>query len=101
MPARKTFAQLQAEHRRLSTLHFLDAAPGMALNAPLIRSALESVAVLASLDQVEADLAWLAEQLLVTLERVGNVTVATITERGRDVAAQRASVPGVARALPE
>jgi hypothetical protein len=100
MPARKTFAQLQAEHRRLAILRFLDAAPGMSLNGSVVHSALESAFFICTQDQVASDLTWLGEQLLVDVEFVGDVPVATITRRGQDVAAGRAQQPGVARELP-
>jgi hypothetical protein len=51
----------------------------------------------ASRDQVAADLHWLAEQGLLTAEDHEAVLVVTLSERGADVAAGRAIVPGVRR----
>lgn len=51
----------------------------------------------ATRDQVKTELAWLAEQGLMMLQEAGSVRVATLTERGQDVAAGRAVVPGVKR----
>jgi len=49
---------------------------------------------------LRADLAWLAEQGLVTIEEVATVMIATVTRRGGDVAFGRAVVPGVRRPEP-
>jgi hypothetical protein len=57
--------------------------------------------VAASADQVRGDLAWLEEQGLVAVRSVENLTLAKATVRGLDVATGRATVPGVARPLPE
>lgn len=54
-----------------------------------------------SFDRLRVQLSWLAEQELLTLETgAGGVQIATLTERGLDVAAGRARVPGVARPEP-
>ena len=51
-------------------------------------------------DKVKSDLAWLAEQELVTVEEIEEITVATLTGRGVDVAAGSVIVPGVKRPRP-
>ena len=48
-------------------------------------------------DKVKTELRWLEEQGLVTIEEAGSVLVATLTERGADVASGRARVDGVKR----
>jgi hypothetical protein len=50
-----------------------------------------------SRDLVVSHLTWLQEQALLTLENVGGIQVATLSARGEDVAAGRATVPGVKR----
>ncbi|MBA1271684.1 ArsR family transcriptional regulator, partial [Pseudomonas carnis] len=50
-----------------------------------------------SRDQVKTEMHWLAEQGAVTVADVGPVLVATLTERGQDIAAGRARVPGIKR----
>lgn len=87
--------------RRLSLLLVLDQTSGYSANAFLLRDAIGQIyGHTASLDQVRGDIAWLAEQQLVTSRLVGDVTLATLTARGVDVAAGRASVPGVKKPLP-
>lgn len=89
------------EDRRLSLLLVLAETPGYSANAFLLRDAIGQIyGHSASLDQVRGDIAWLAEQALVTARTVGEVTLATMTARGADVAAGRASVPGVKKPMP-
>lgn len=87
--------------RRLSLLLVLKETPGYTANAFLLRDAIDSIyGHSASVDQVRTDLAWLGEQGVVTVRVAGEVTMATMTQRGADVAAGRANVPGVKRPLP-
>ena len=59
--------------------------------------ALDSFGHTLSRDQVKTEMQWLAEQGALTLNDVGPVLVATLTERGQDIAAGRARVPGIKR----
>ncbi|MFM9902150.1 MAG: ArsR family transcriptional regulator [Polaromonas sp.] len=89
------------EDRRLSLLLVLLVTPGYSANAFLLRDAISQIyGHSASIDQVRTDLAWLAEQALVTARAVGEVTLATLTTRGADAAAGRATVPGVKKPMP-
>lgn len=91
------------EDRRLSLLLVLQATPGYSANQFLLSQAIDGVyGHKASIDQVRGDLAWLAEQGLVTTREPGNsgVMLAELTARGADVAAGRAVVPGVKKPLP-
>ncbi|RLM23652.1 hypothetical protein BIY29_10140 [Brenneria alni] len=85
------------EDRRLVILRILSELPGYRANSSLIYSALVQFGHSPSRDQVKSELRWLEEQGLVSIEDVGPVLVATETERGADVAAGRATVPGVKR----
>ncbi|WP_041725535.1 VpaChn25_0724 family phage protein [Megalodesulfovibrio gigas] len=95
-----SFAKTLTEDRRLVILRFLSEAQGWHLNTAVLHTALDNYAHSVSRDQVETDAAWLAEQGLVTVEAVGPVRVATLTDRGLDVAEGRAVVPGVKRPGP-
>lgn len=96
-----SFQTTLAEDRRLSILLVLEQTPGYSANAFLLRDAVGSIyGHNASIDQVRTDIAWLAEQALVTARAVGEVTLATLTARGADVAAGRAQVPGVKKPMP-
>jgi Fe2+ or Zn2+ uptake regulation protein len=95
------FQQTVMEDRRLSLLLLLSDSPGYSANAFLLQTAVDQAyGHSVSIDQVRTDLAWLAEQGLVSVKAVGEVTVATMSTRGADVAAGRATVPGVKRPLP-
>jgi hypothetical protein len=94
------FAEFQTADRRLVLLRALAAAAQYKANAFLLRSYAQSVGHTASADQIATDLAWLAEQQLIACERVSDVTIATINQRGLDVANGSAQVPGVARPQP-
>lgn len=96
-----TYQQTITEDRRLSLLLVLAETPGYRANAFLLREAIASIyGHSASIDQIRTDLAWLAEQALVTVHATGDVTMATLTVRGADVAAGVAQVPGVKRPMP-
>lgn len=96
-----SFQKTLTEDRRLSILLVLAETPGYRANAFLLRDAVADIyGHAASVDQVKTDIAWLAEQELVTAQAHGDVTMATLTARGADAAAGRASVPGVKRPMP-
>ncbi|MYE14520.1 MAG: ArsR family transcriptional regulator [Gammaproteobacteria bacterium] len=86
--------------QRLVTLQLLERAEGYDLNASILRSALAEFGHRPSADALRAELQWLAEQGLITVREVVGLQVATLTERGADAAAGRATVPGVARPTP-
>jgi Fe2+ or Zn2+ uptake regulation protein len=95
-----SYAGLVAEDRRLSVLLLLEASPGGVGNEALLHVALPDFGHTPSLDQVRGDLAWLAEQGLVTTRDTHGLLVAGITGRGQDVAQGRAVVPGVKKPRP-
>lgn len=96
-----SFQKTVTEDRRLSLLLVLAQTPGYSANAFLLRDAIGQIyGHSASIDQVVGDIAWLAEQGLVTARTAGDVTLATMTARGADVAAGRAVVPGVKKPMP-
>jgi hypothetical protein len=95
-----SFANFQLADRRLTLLLALDAAAGYKANHFLLQRYCGSLGHSVSLDIVRADLSWLKEASLVTVDVQADVTVATLTERGADVANGRANVPGVARPAP-
>lgn len=96
-----SFQHAVTEDRRLSLLLVLTETPGYTANAFLLRDVLSNVfGHNAAVDQVRTELAWLAEQGLVTVKTTGDVTLATLTTRGADVAAGRSVVPGVKRPMP-
>lgn len=97
----KSFSEVETEDRRLVILRGLQAAAAYRGNAYLMRRFAESLGHTVSADRIESDIAWLAEQHLLDREVIDGVTVATLTQRGQDVALGSATVPGVARPRPE
>ena len=90
----------ETEHRRITILRYLDAAPSRAANASMILDVVRDYGVPSTSDQVQTTLAWLDEQELVTLALAGDVTVAQITARGIEVAQGQVVHPGVKRPTP-
>lgn len=95
-----SFADYQTEDRRLVLLKALENAAQYRANAFLLRRFCDSVAHVVSADRIEQDIAWLHEQGLVVRDRAGEVTTATLTVRGLDVATGRTKVPGVQSPQP-
>jgi Fe2+ or Zn2+ uptake regulation protein len=94
------YREYLAQDRRLVILRILAELPGYNCNSSILADMLERYAHQPSRDQIHTDLAWLAEQGLVQTEKVESVRIATITQHGLDVAAGRATVPGVKRPGP-
>lgn len=95
------YAQFETEDRRLVLLKGLAAAAQYRANAYLLRRFAEQVGHTASADRIAGDLAWLGEAGLLSTEQPSpDVTVATLTARGLDVAEGRAVHPGVAKPRP-
>lgn len=87
-------AEREAQNlRRRAILALLFFAPGQALSVRALRTELEnSHGQVASMDRVRADLDWLTDVELIRYRD----ELATLTERGADVIAQRARMPGEA-----
>lgn len=83
-------------HLRLSLLRALAGLPGYAGNDALLMDIAADEGLVASRDQVRTELHWLQEQGLVTISDAS----CRLAERGADVAAGRAVVPGIKRPPP-
>ncbi|MBK3440785.1 ArsR family transcriptional regulator [Pseudomonas sp. FSL R10-0765] len=91
------FADYLREDIRLVVLRLLVEMTAYRANSSVLTMALDSYGHTLSRDQVKTELYWLSEQGALTLSDVGPVVVATLTERGQDIAAGRARVPGIKR----
>ncbi|MCL2524568.1 MAG: ArsR family transcriptional regulator [Betaproteobacteria bacterium] len=91
------FTDFLRADRRLVMLRTLAEMPGYAANSSILAGALDKLGHAATRDAVKADLRWLAEVGLVTIEEAGSVLVATLSDRGQDVAEGKARVDGVAK----
>lgn len=94
------FADHLTHDRRLVLLKALENCAQYRANALLLRRYCDRLGHVVSSDRIEQDLAWLAEQGLLGVERAEGITVATITARGLDVATGRTTVPGVQQPQP-
>ena len=95
-----SYRNFQTEDRRLVILRLLAEAQGRASNCRLLQKGLAPIGHKVSLDQVKTDVSWLEEQGLVTVEEFSpdksrDYMVATLTQRGADVANGNTTVPGV------
>jgi len=89
------FSEFEAECRRLALLRALQNCVQYSAPVPLLRRYVQAVGHFTSMDRLEGDLFWLAEQDLVSCATTDGVTVATLRQRGADVAQGLARVPGV------
>lgn len=94
------FAAVHDGYIRSATLRLLADLPEYRANDIVIADAVRAVGLGCTNDQLRGHLTWLEEQRLVTVTEVGGMKVATLTERGEDVAAGRAHVDGVQRPKP-
>lgn len=92
-----SFQKRVQEHLRLTLLRLLEEESDRTLNDSLINDLTEDYGFTPNRDRTRTELAWLEEQGLVRLETISGLALATLTERGSDVARGRAIVPGIKR----
>lgn len=95
-----SYQKIVQEDRRLVILRTLAEAPAYTANAYVLAQAMQVNGHAVALDVVKTELAWLAEQGLVAVESLPPLLVASLSERGLDVSAGRATAPGVKRPHP-
>ncbi|QUM72196.1 ArsR family transcriptional regulator [Sphingopyxis granuli] len=96
-----SYAEFHFQHVRLTILRVLAEAPGYSANDSVLTDAVNAMGLICTRDQLRTNLAWLEEQRLLTLLHPSpTLTVATISERGADVAKGRSIVAGVQRPSP-
>lgn len=89
------------EHVRLAVLKLLLDLPTYSANDSVLTTAIGAIGLICTRDQMRGQLTWLEEMRLVALTRpIDGVIVATLSERGADVAHGRATVPGIQRPSP-
>lgn len=97
-----SFSDVITADIRLVILRFLMESDGdYRLNSSILHKLLDMKAGYTTpRDKMVTELFWLKEQGLIELEESGNIYIATLTQRGLDVASGSARVPGVARPSP-
>lgn len=96
-----SYREMAMQDLRLVVLRMLASAPSYAANVYIIGRELERNGHHESKDSIQTQLAWLAEQGLVHLVTDPPLVVATLSDRGLDVAQGRSIAPGVQRPRPE
>lgn len=94
------FALVHDGYIRATALRLLADLPEYRANDIVITDAVRAVGLGCTDEQLRGHLTWMQEHRLVTLEAVGGMKVATLTERGAEVAAGRAHIEGVQRPKP-
>lgn len=92
---KSNYAEFLQQDQRLVILRILAELPSYRTNSSVLVTLLGNFGHSPSRDKVKTELCWLEEQGLLTVDDVGDVYVATLSERGADVAAGRTTVPGV------
>ena len=96
-----SFDEIQSQHIRLTILRLLSKVGGdYSANDSIITDALPTLGFTIGRDRVRAEIDWLRDAGLVTVEGVGSLLVATMTQRGLDVAEGRTTATGVKRPSP-
>lgn len=95
----KPYKNSVIEDLRIAILQAIDEAGGET-NTRILGSELPGVGHRVSADRLRTEIAWLAEQGAMTLAEAGSMFVVTLTERGADLAAGRATIPGIRRPAP-
>jgi DNA-binding transcriptional regulator PaaX len=90
-------AKAWRESLRLALLRLLNETQGSCANDSVLATCLRSLGFSASRDQVRTELSWLADQGLVRVQALDALIVASLSDRGAEVAAGFASIPGVQR----
>lgn len=91
------YSDVVSADQRLVILQALEQDAGYSHNEHVLRSMLSATGHHVSHDRLRSHLAWLEEQGLIRIERVGDLQVACLTARGEDAARGHAIIPGVAR----
>lgn len=100
-PNKNLLDEIREAHRLLAVLRTLSRSPLYAANDLLLRDWLDRLGLGTSRDVIRADLDHLQERGLCTLDRDGELTRVTLSERGLDVAEGRSQVDGILRPGPE
>ena len=81
-----SFSDYLRKDVRLVALRVLIEMPSYRANSSVLTNVLDQFGHAVTRDQVKTELRWLEEQGLVRIDAAGSVLVATLTERGQDVA---------------
>lgn len=95
-----SYKEHENQHLRLTILRTLHQDSDYSINDSLLRDAVRTYGFTLTRDALRAQLRWLEEIDLLTIEQLSSVLIAKLTERGADVATGAAKVDGVKRPGP-
>ncbi|MDA0148842.1 VpaChn25_0724 family phage protein [Vibrio sp. LaRot3] len=88
------------QDRRLVILRVLNESAAYTANESILDESLDRLGHKVSRDLVITEMHWLEEQSLISIDEAFNTKVATLTQRGIDVAEGQTTHPGVKRPSP-
>jgi hypothetical protein len=91
------YATLMRQDRRLSILRTLQGAENETANDSMVTRIVNMYGVNSTRDQVRTELLWLREQGFVAIETIDTTMVASLVERGTEIATGRATHPEITR----
>lgn len=96
-----SFKRILQEDRRYLILRALNDSKGYRASQLLLQSFIRSFGQDVSGDVVQGEIAWLEDQGLVRSEKAGQIITVQLLGPGADVAAGRATYPGVRQPTPD
>lgn len=95
-----SYHEVKMRDVRLSIVSILAQTSDGSMNVGMLYRVLDELpAERVARDELEAQIAWLEREKLVTSQRIGGVCLVQITQRGLDTASGQTSVPGVTRPI--
>ncbi|ABE50966.1 VpaChn25_0724 family phage protein [Methylobacillus flagellatus] len=96
-----SFKKILQEDRRYLILRALNESKSYRASLILLQAFLESFGQAVSGDVVKGEVAWLEDQGLVRSEKTGQIITVQLLGPGADIAAGRATYPGVRQPTPD
>lgn len=90
-----TFTQIMRQYNRRAILTLLAYDNDYRLSADMIVDGLRANGQTITHDQLLSEMHWLAEQGFITLTTIAVLTIATLTDRGLDIARGQTRAPGI------
>ena len=96
-----SYKETIAKEQRLLILQALQQDTDYRVNDIMLQAWLEEMGMNPSMDKLHTEMQWLEEQDMLTIEHIKTMQIATITQRGLDLASGKSRNQGVARIKPE
>ena len=96
-----SYQTIIAKEQRLLILQALQQDTDYRVNDIMLQAWLEEMGMDTSMDKLHTEMQWLEEQGMLTIEHIKSMQIATITQRGLDLANGKSRNQGVARIKPE